>query len=216
MKKYPKILYCILHGSVHAHRYENVIRSWAKNESYVFYSDTEEPDKNIIKVTNRTDYHANEEKNVNAFRRLTSDENFSGYDFYFFCDNDTFVNTKNLEKFLSNKNINKDKLYGLKANSWPPDKTLWYCGGGAGYIVSNYLLFHFFNKCKNYNTGWSDVSVGLFSRENGIDIIHCDKLHSFPPGNKYNKNDRNIQEQISFHYIKTLKEMLELQNLTYE
>ena len=68
------ILYCVLHGSVHPDRYNNVINSWGKDQNLLFYSDTEDPDKNIVKVTDRTDYHSNEEKNVNVFKRIFSDD----------------------------------------------------------------------------------------------------------------------------------------------
>jgi len=207
------ILYCVLHGSVHPDRYNNVINSWGKDQNLLFYSDTEDPNKNIVKVTDRTDYHSNEEKNVNVFKRIFLDKKFHNYDFYFFCDNDTFVNTRNLEDFLSNKDIDTNKLYGIKANSWPADKSLYYCGGGAGYIMSHSLLFNVFHECKNYQTGYSDVSVGLYAREKGIDVINCKYLHSFPPGSPYNFPYEKIADQISFHYIKRLEDMLEIEKL---
>ena len=79
-------------------RYINVTETWGKNVDFFFYSDHEDFDKKIIKVSDRTDYQSNEEKHINIIQYVA--DNIKGYDWYFFCDDDTFVNTKKLESFV--------------------------------------------------------------------------------------------------------------------
>ena len=63
-----KILYVILHGSINKERFYNIKETWGSNVDTLFYSDYEELDKNIIKVSNRNDYHSNEEKHINVLK----------------------------------------------------------------------------------------------------------------------------------------------------
>lgn len=200
------ILYCILHGQIDSQRYTNVVKTWGKNVNFIFYSDHEDINKKIIKVSNRTDYHSNEEKNVNAFKVIANDPKLNGNDYYFFCDNDTFVNTEALEKFITENKLDEMKIHGRVDNTWQPDKTLHYCSGGAGYLMSKKLLLDIFKNCKNYSTGYSDVSIGIFARENNIEFQHHDGFNSNPPWNPKCLN-LNISNQITFHYIKTIDEM---------
>ena len=51
--------------------------------------------KKIIKVSDDFTYSSNEPKHVNVIKYLI--ENDYQYEWFFFCDDDTFVNTKNLE-----------------------------------------------------------------------------------------------------------------------
>ena len=137
-----KILYVILHGSTNPDRYFNVKETWGKDVDCIFYSDHEDKEKNIIKVSDRTDYHSNEDKHVNVIKYLG--ENINNYEWFFFCDDDTFVNTKKLEELSDN--FDKNKVHGqmLKtdnSNGIPlPSPILEYCSGGAGYLIHNKIL----------------------------------------------------------------------------
>ena len=77
-----KILYVVLHGSVKSERYYNVKETWGKDIDILFYSDYEDVDKKIIKVSDRTDYGSNEEKHVNVIHYLS--ENNNDYEWFFF------------------------------------------------------------------------------------------------------------------------------------
>ena len=111
------------------------MRTWGKDVSsdLLFYSDHENHQEQTIKVSNRSDYASGEEKQINVINILANNAMYNHYDWYFFCDNDTFVNTKNLSQL--SKICATDTVHGLVATSWPQDPSLQYCGGGAGILV---------------------------------------------------------------------------------
>ena len=43
-----KILYLLLHTQKHGDRYNNCVNTWLQGQDYLFYSDHEELEKNII------------------------------------------------------------------------------------------------------------------------------------------------------------------------
>jgi len=197
------ILFVLSHSCKQEERYNNIINSWGNNINYFFYSDHEDISKNIYKMSDNSDYGSGEEKQVNAIRYMP--EKFKNFKWYMFCDNDTFVNKNNLLNLL-NTNIDINKLHGLRANSWPNDLNMYYCGGGAGWLMSNYLLNNVFHDIITYNTGYGDVAVGLFAREKNIQIQHHYGFNSYMPS-QYGFDDDTIRKQITFHYVKTLEEM---------
>ncbi len=197
-----KILYVILHGSINKERYDNVKETWGNNVDTLFYSDYEELNKNIIKVSDRNDYHSNEEKHINVLKYVN--DNIKDYEWFFFCDDDTFVNTKKLESNL--ETFNKISVNGSVINCWPSDYNLNYCSGGAGYLIHHELLNIITKNIKILNTGYSDVTLGLHLKDLNIEVIDSDLFKSQPP-ESFNYSDCDIKNRISFHYIKTKEEM---------
>ncbi len=204
-----KILYLILHTKKYENNYKNVISTWGRDVDFLFYSDHEDKGKNIIKVSNRDDYHSNEEKFVNVVKQLPKE--YLNYDWFFFCDNDTYVNTKLLNDSITKFNI--DFIYGQEIHTWTPDLSLGYFSGGAGYLVSNKILRHMIDNLKNYNTGFSDVTFGLYIREHNIQKLPSDLFKSQPP-EYYYINLEDTKNYISFHYIKTFEMMNKLYQIS--
>jgi len=169
-KKIKKVLYVLLHGSINPQRYYNVKESWGKNVDCLFYSDHNDVDKNIIKVSDRTDYHSNEEKHINSLHYVST--NIKDYEWFFFCDDDTFVNTQKLEGLLDT--FDKNSIHGslLDEGNWPMDKSLNFCSGGAGYLIHSELLTNIIEHIKILNTGCSDVTLGLHLRTLNIKSIN--------------------------------------------
>jgi hypothetical protein len=194
------ILYCIIHTQKQSDRYDNIVKTWAQNNDFIFYSDHEDIENKVVKASNRSDYSSGEEKQINMINILANSEQYSRYNWYFFCDNDTFVNTQNMSKLL--QGCDPDKIHGLVASSWPNDPLLNYCGGGAGILVSNKLLIDkMHNNVHTYNTGYGDVALGLSVRNLGIELQHQPTFHSFPP-TYYNYTEEDVKKQTTFHYIK--------------
>jgi len=202
-----KILYVILHGSMYSNRYFNVKETWGKNVNCLFYSDHEDKEKNIIKVSNRTDYRSNEEKHINALHYVSN--NINNYEWFFFCDDDTFVNTKKLEELLNI--LDKNCVHGsvLNEGNWPGDRSLNFCSGGAGYVIHTELLKKITEQVKILNNGCSDVTLGLFLRDMGIESINYEYFRSQPP-EFFNIPLNETKNYITFHYIKTKELMNEL------
>jgi len=129
------------------------------------------------------------------------------YEWYFFVDNDTFVNTKKLESILDG--LDPENFYGQKISSWGKDKSLEYLSGGAGKLVSNQNLRQMSNLIEHKHTTYADVCMGLYMKENHKNIVNMDYFKS-QPTSFYNIEPTDIKNYISFHYIKNKKEMTEL------
>lgn len=202
-----KILYVILHGSVYKDRVQNIKKTWGDKKDILFYSDYEDTDNNVIKISDRTDYHSSEEKHINIINFLN--KNTQNYEWFFFCDDDTFVNTEKLENCLNE--FDKDVVHGSVINCWAPDNDLKYCSGGAGYLISEKILKKLTN-VPIMNTGYSDVTLGLFLKENEIRLENSNYFNSQNP-NFYNIKMDEINNFITFHYIKTEEEMKKINNI---
>lgn len=194
-----KILYIISHSELHEDRYWNLIKTWAKDVDHVFYSDHEDKTKHIIKTSNNKSYGSGEEKLTTMMNILP--EQYLDYDWYMHCDNDTFVNTKKI--FELAQSADPKKIHGLIARiEFPQGVPLNYCGGGAGYLMSNEIYHNFYRgKSKTYNSNYGDVAIGVIARENNIQFQHHEGFNSFPPSHYGMTDSSKIANQYTFHYI---------------
>jgi hypothetical protein len=203
-----KILVSILHGSMFPSRYDNVIKTWGKDIDHIFYSDHEDLEKNIIRVSEKTHYHSNEEKHINALKYVN--DNKPDYDWFFFCDDDTFVNVNNLIEYT--KTANDAMVHGsVLKKTWPSDLNLVYCSGGAGYLISKKILSEVCKKIDVTNIGYSDVTLGYKLRDLGILSVDDFRFKSQNPS-FYNLKINECCDYITFHYIKHFDEMDKLYN----
>jgi hypothetical protein len=196
----------MLHGSVDKERAENIKKTWGDNVDLLFYGDIKDIDNDMFKVTDRTDYNSNEEKFCNMFNIINT--YYGNYEWFFFCDNDTFVNTKLL--FEKIDEFDENYIYGQVINTWPQDKTLHYLSGGAGFLISGKLIDTLNKDIEILGTNYSDVTFGKYIRENNLKMKHSELFKSQLP--EY-YNIENIKDYITFHYVKTYDKMLELQNI---
>lgn len=204
------ILYCIIHTIVQKEREDFILSTWGENKDLVFYGDYEIPgNKYLLKVSNNSEYASGEEKQINVISALS--QTHKNYDWYYFCDNDTFVNTKLLEEFY--QDCDQNKIYGEISNTWPKDASLFYPVGGAGFLVSSKILNFLSNKVFHNPVNWGDVSLGLNFRFFNIEKTNRkDLFHSQPP-EFYGITDTEIKNHISFHYIKNYETMKKLNEL---
>lgn len=200
--KKKQLLYVIMSGSMFKDRVMNLKKTWCQNIDYIIYSDHEDVSENIIKVSDRTDYHSNEEKQINMINRLTD-----SYDWFFLCDDDTFVNTKQLHKIIPqlDKKYSYAKLITEQINPTNDifkleilPKGFCYMAGGDGYLLSDYII-QSIKPFKNFNTGYSDVSVGLNLYKNKVEIKDISVFRE--------------NYDIGYHRVKTFEHMNELHRL---
>lgn len=201
-----KILALILHGQKSSQRFENISKTWGQEIDFLFYSDHNS--FKTIKVTDRNDYASAELKQINIINDLPKE--YLDYDWYLFCDDDTFINTKLL--LFTIDSFNPEEVTGQLIQCWQPDQTLCYLSGGAGFLMSNKILKSIKGRIPNYNSGYSDVTMGLFYRENNIKIKHSELFMSQNP-EFYNVSDNNISKFISFHYIKDYETMRKMHEI---
>lgn len=139
-------------------------------------------------------------------------------EWYFFCDDDTYVSVKNLNTLIKNLN-NINSLGELITHDKTPenpifskyDRDFQYYSGGAGFLIHKNNL-HKLAKFESFNSGYGDVSIGLNMKKHNISMIHSSRFHSqhfnFPEyKNVLDKND------ITFHYIRDVEDCIFLQNL---
>jgi hypothetical protein len=203
-----KILYVILHTCTRPDRHDGIVNSWGKDVDYIFYADCDNEEKKIVKVSDDSTYSSNEPKHINVIKYLI--ENDYQYDWFFFCDDDTFVNTKRLENNLENFDVEKINGYVLKG-TWKKDLTLNYCSGGAGYLIHKTLLTKISETIKTTDSGYSDVSLGLCAKDLNIEYNHIEDFRSQNPD--YYKVDKTLIKDIfTFHYISSelMVEMYEI------
>jgi hypothetical protein len=192
-----KILYVILHTCTRPDRYDGIVNSWGQDVDFIFYADCDNEDKKIVKVSDDSTYSSNEPKHVNVIKYLI--ENDYQYEWFFFCDDDTFVNTKNLESKI--ESFNKEKISGyILHNTWARDKELIYCSGGAGYLIHKSVLSKISETIKMTGSGYSDVSLGICARDLGIEFENYDEFKSQSP-EYYEVELSLIKDNFTFHYV---------------
>jgi len=213
----------------HTDRIKIIWQTWADDVDTVFYSDHDDPEMNVIKVSNRDDYASGEEKQINVLNHLKNltdgeDKNLLDvYDWVFFVDDDTFVNVENLDIFI--QNIDKTKVYGSIFNSQKDSENPMYVNniipldskfpsGGAGFLVSTDTIKDI-EEFKNYQTVCGDVSAGLNFHFNRVEQVDSPLFNSQNP-EFYSHTKTQIDKMISYHYIKTSDEMKKLYEGKYE
>lgn len=215
-----KISYGIMESHKNRKLTEFSLESWINFDDFFIFTDMENDDKRFIKITDRDDYHSNAIKCILGFRYMF--EKHENFDFYVFIDNDTYLNVKNLEKFLKNKNPKELKAYGSILNTWV-DKSLYYLSGGAGIVLTNNTMEKLYNVMEKnedlFNCtkiehppviyDYSDVTLGFHMKNIEVELINSDLFHSQPP-DFY--NNVSIDESISFHYINTIDKMKKIIN----
>lgn len=213
------ILYVILHTQHHPQRFKWVTQTWGKDIDYIFISDHEDLQKNIIKVSDTSDYSSCEEKQINSINILSSKQ--LDYDFYFFCSNDNFINTKKMDQFIQNCDV--ECVWGELDNCLPHDKTFYFLLGGSGILISKEIMQKINGTMKWANGQHpssfpSDVSICINFKNKNIEmrnseLFHCQAFESWFQNNyAISEIDyKLIKNHITFHYVNNF----ELMNLYY-
>lgn len=210
-----KVLYVILHTQHQPERFDWIVRTWAKDVDYIFTSDHEDLQNNIIKVSETSDYSSCEEKQINSVNMLSSKK--MDYDFYFFCSNDNFVNTKKMNEFIQTCDVNC--AWGETRNEWPDDRSLYFLMGGAGALISKEIMqkingtMEWANKT-HPSSFPSDVSMCINFRNKNIEMRNSDLFHHQLFERWFEKHYAKpeidyslIKNHISFHYVNSFETM---------
>ena len=201
-----KILCCILHTEKQPEQYEAIKKTWGTRIDHMYYSDHEDASKNIVKVSDRSDYKSCVEKNAKVFKVLVNDCRYNDYDYYFFVDNDTYVNETKLRSSIEKGEFSEDKIYGA---TWRDKNGGNWLMGGAGFLMNRKVLKKF-EDCEIIETAkYSDVNVQNHAFRNGVVIVHHSNFNTGKP-KKWHK--WNIHEQYTFHYIRGIDPMVQLDN----
>ena len=214
-----KILCCILHTEKHPEQWEAIEKTWGAEIDHIYYSDHEDVSKKIIKVSDDCSYKSCVEKNAKVFKILVNDDRYDHYNYYFFVDDDTYVNVPKLRSSIAKGEFNEDKIYG---HTWRDKDGGNWLMGGAGFLMNRKVLKKF-EDCEIVETAkYSDVNVQNHAFHNGVII---EKRKGFnpckyvPPEYSNNPFDIKIQkcpepfaEQFTFHYMKGIDLMMYIKN----
>ena len=186
--------------------------SWLQGfNDFIFYTDTcLEELPNQISASDDDSYEGCADKQVNEINRIKDHKLYDDFEWFFFCDDDTFVNLNKLKKFCSEK-LEAFDTCGKVGNSWTFDPSLAYYSGGAGFLLRSDFIKNSTRITRKNGVTFSDVTVGLWLRENDKQLNHESKFNSHPP--EIAKKLGNEKNEITFHYIKTYEDMKALSEL---
>jgi hypothetical protein len=220
----------------HENRVQSIRETWGKKQDVVFLSDL-----NISPDIIGFEYLQRGYENIwmKYVEMLKSWTDFN-YDWYFFTDDDTFVNIDNINSLLSEYNTNDMVCIGIVGalNADCTDKDgqhtgfprhtirgkdtslpLIYVGGGAGFILSKTSFESICEYIKNLNqcdipgSYSSDVTFGFWMRNCGIKVVNVPGFWWTNP-KELNHDVEKIKSSFTYHYIDS-DYMREIFNLIY-
>jgi hypothetical protein len=215
-----KILCCILHTEKQPEQYEAIEKTWGSRIDHMYYSDHEDISKDIVKVSDKSDHRSCVEKNAKVFKILVNDDRYNHYDYYFFVDNDTYVNTSKLKSSIVKGEFNEDKIYG---HTWRDKDGGNWLMGGAGFLMNRKVLKKF-EDCEIIETAtYSDVNVQNHAFHKGVVIERrkgfcpCTGEPRYILGDPIEKQIKRLpkpyHEQFTLHYMKGIDLMIHVQNI---
>lgn len=198
----------------------NAIRSsWARQADVIFLSDIPRSDTIIGFATPST--HAGiQEKYVRLFKRF----DFRNYKYFFFCDDDTFINTGLYDSVqlphtcfcfcrIGYLGIHGEDLEGhptgydfTTIRGTGTHRPLFYPGGGAGFIIDlegvakiQHILLGL-PDADIPRSDHGDVTLGFWIRLAGLQLVHSSLLNYARPDNFAHAAD-DIRRNLSYHYV---------------
>lgn len=222
-----KIQHFILTCDKNAELQDAIRSTYAKDlDSYMFMGDSFKSDS-IAHVGLPVGYQYVPFKLAYCIMSCNSQDEF---DFYFFQDDDTYVNVNLLKKEISEIGLNDERPQclgrifrnygkkealeqGMPLNSLRGkdcDLPVDYPSGGAGFILNRKgfkKLREYLRKHADFATAYnSDISIGLWMRNAGdFELVHSDKFK--PDSEGYNTDTSSV----TFHHMNSdrLKELHE-------
>ena len=205
-----KILVCPLTCNIfNDTRKKSIEETWLKDvQNYLWL--TNEESENCAKLSEAADYYSATVRHVNSFSYIYNME--KEYDWYFFCDDDTFVNYKNLDNFVSSLDKEQYKAYGMILDSQKdPGNPIWrqisknykFFSGGAGFIFNRVSLEKVMRMGKCIIRDGilnGDVMLGMAMVESDIELIDIDLFRSAKPKD-YHHSETEIKNMITYHRI---------------
>lgn len=215
-------------------RVQSIKKTWGSTQNIKYLTDSESVDKDILGYGTQKNYDGVFEKYVIFFKTY----NFDAHDYYFFTDDDTFVNLTNLKKLqLLDKKIpfcvgrllclNKDgtDLWGNQTGTnvslirgENTELPIYYPSGGSGFLLSQEgckQIQNYLNKSKNIPyCRFSDVSLGFWMRNSDVKFIPNDNFWWDTPEKLLNNTWEKYtsdEEVLTYHYVDEVQ-MIEFHN----
>lgn len=206
-------------------RMKSVLDSWLSEvppDNFIFLADDDDKNRKMI-YDNRIPlgYEFVQMKYYHLFLNIKSIVDLSKFDYFFFVDDDTFVNTRNLQKAIDRFesgptwmgqtitvkgwDTNGHRMFG-NYEDFPP-LGFKYPSGGSGFIANKDLVVQISNYLNGNNSVpasmWSDMTFGVWAwNSGGASIIEDNSLfHESKPESLDDDGKTFIRDSLTFHYI---------------
>lgn len=184
-------------------RQKHLKSSWVQNIKYMFASDITTEDN--VMLTTQTGHISAEIKQLESLNYIL--KNHANFEWYFFCDDDTFVNVENLINYLNSLPEHISNIGKVLSSETDPMNPTWkafnkgfkYYSGGAGFAIRKDLLTKLSCKKLYITTKYSDVSMGLLLADESLH--DCNLLNCNIPVVE-NHTIEQIKKSITYHYVK--------------
>lgn len=168
---------------------------------YVFLSDEHSDDS--VKMSDKKDYSSCEEKQLNSLNYLL--KNKLNYEWYFFGDDDTYVNPFNLTDFLSSfteesVGSSLNKLSDPRNGAFDIFNINAYYSGGAGFVFSKKTLNSVDGKLFPPSIFYADISMGRLLLNCGGKITDCNRFFA-TNFSELKHSEETIKRAITYHYM---------------
>lgn len=183
-----KILYVILTCEKYLNtRVKWQKESWAKSVPVAY----------LVEPVGEEVYNNAPLKYIPFFKTLVTD-----FDWFFFCDDDTFVDTKKLKWFLETQ-VMPDEEYvmiGFSGGTFPiHNLKITWCSGGAGIAMSRELVKKIQSHLRNTEnplvTHETDISLAIWATMAAKDLVVIDNKRFSPF-----KPHESPENCITYHY----------------
>jgi len=208
------LIFCVITCKKFKARQEALKQTWLRYQNYIFLSDEEKEDS--INITEVEGHASGEIKQLDSFKFIKN-KNLD-YNWYFFCDDDTFVNVKNVKELIFK--LSPFLSYGnVLSFERDPNNPCWnkhgrdlkYFSGGSGFLISNLTLNILAGKEMNTQSGYGDLSLGLYMKKFMLGLEDVESFHKDRP-EIFNHSLDQMKNSYTYHYIKP-EQMVELYNL---
>lgn len=194
-----KTLFVIVTASKFKETRQKALReTWLKNQNYLFASD--ELGYNTLNLSSKKGHASAEEKQINAIRYVAKHGIDGGVDRVFFCDDDTFVNVRNLDDSIVNRGH-------VLSEATDPENPLWkvrpgfrYYSGGAGFVLDMESVKKIAALEVGPWTGFGDIKVGEMMARAGLEPNNHPSFFKDSPEH-FGHSAQVVRSALTYHYV---------------
>lgn len=173
--------------------------TWLKNQNYIFASD--ELGYNSLRLSDKVGHASAEEKQINAIRYVAQHSIQGGVDRVFFCDDDTFVNVRNLRDDIVNCGHVLSEESDPRNPLWKARPGFRYYSGGAGFVLDIESVKKLAALEIGPWTGFGDIKVGEMMARAGIVLTNNPLFFKDSPEH-FGHSEEVVRSALTYHYVK--------------
>lgn len=194
-----KPLFVILTASKFRDTRQKALReTWLKGQNHLFASD--ELGYNTLSLSSKKGHASAEEKQINAIRYVANHSIQGGVDRVFFCDDDTFVNVRNLNESVVNCGHVLSEVTDPENPLWKVRPGFRYYSGGAGFVLDIESVKKIAALEIGSWTGFGDIKVGEMMARAGLEPNNHHSFFKDSPEH-FGHSAQVIKSALTYHYI---------------